>query len=325
MSHYIQLTLEDRYHLSYLLKGGLSVRECANRLKRHVSTIYRELKRNSTKHGYAPTKAAKKALSRRERQSIIEKNSTLRSYVVSKLKTGWSPEQIAGRLKRKKSKYTVCHETIYRFIYKNKHKKYHQHLTYQKRLRYRKRGAKKNICRFGNKRIITNRPENVESRAYAGHWEGDSIEFSGAKKKTVTTLLERKSRFVILIKNESKKSQDVMASIAEKFRSYDRIPCKTITFDQGSEFSDCCLLEKLSRCQVYYCHAHSPWEKGANENCNKRLRRFLPRKINIHQISQEQLDLIALKMNNTPRKCLDYKTPSELFYKHYKYIRRTWF
>ncbi len=324
MTHYSQLSMEDRCQFNTLLQMGLKMAEVARRMERHPSTLYRELKRNTTSNKYSPGRADEKALCRKYRRCNIERYPTLRTYVIKKLKLGWSPEQISGRLKRKKSKYAICHETIYRFIYKFKDKDLYKYLKYKKTNRRRLKTRLRQKCRFGAKRLITERPSAIEARVRCGHWEGDGVEFSNAKSLPITTLVERKTRMLILIKNESKSSKEVMTNIKIKFKEYSKRICKTITFDQGVEFARHEILEGDLKCNVYYCHAHSPWEKGGNENMNGRLRKYLPRKTKISEISQKELDVIAEIMNTTPRKCLDYRTPKELFLKHYKITCRTW-
>jgi IS30 family transposase len=164
----------------------------------------------------------------------------------------------------------------------------------------------------------------IDTRARFGHWEGDTIEFKGNKSEVVTTLVEPKTRMVFLIKNKSKHSRGVMGKINTKFEFLPKKMIKTITFDKGSEFADHQYLEENRKCEVYYCEAHSPWQKGSNENMNGRLRKYLPKNANIKLITQEKLDLIAAKMNRCPRKCIGYNTPNELFIQQYKNDCRTW-
>ena len=312
MNNYTHLTMQDRCLFNVFLEMGLAISEIAYRMNRHRSTLHRELKRNQDKSVYKPGLANQKALARRQRKSFIQLFPTLRQYVVQHLKLGWSPEQICGRLKRKKSKYIICHETIYRFIYKHC-LSLHRYLPYKKPRRFRPRARKPQQCRFGERRIISERASYIDERKHYGHWEGDSIEFEGNKKAHVTTLVERKTRFLCLIKNETKISATVMGNIYKKLSSLSQKVCKSITFDQGTEFSSFVSLESPLSCKVFYCHAHSPWEKGTNENMNGRLRWVIPKNANIDKLRQEQLDELANRMNNTPRKCLDYKTPNELF------------
>lgn len=322
MNHYTQLTMPDRCRFNILLDMNLPMAEIARRLNYHRSTLYRELKRNGVKDEYNPGLAHKKALCRKERKCFIQKNPTLYKYIVKHIKEGWSPEQIIGRLKRKKSKFIICHETIYRYVY-NHNYGLHKHLPYKKPKRIRHCARKPQKCRYGEKRLITQRPGHIESRKYIAHWEGDSIEFKGNKSSTITTLVERKTRLLFLIKNETKASDIVVGKIHDKLTSFPQQICKSMTFDQGSEFASFHLLENPLNCNVYYCHTHSPWEKGSNENMNGRLRWVLPKDRNIDEITQEELDRIACRMNNTPRKCLDYRTPKELFLRQFNQICRT--
>jgi transposase, IS30 family len=322
MNHYTHLTMEDRLQFYALIQMKYSFSEISRRMNKHRSTLYRELARNKIKDSYKPAVAHKKALARKVRKSSIQKNPTLREYVHRHLKISWSPEQISGRLTRKKSKYRICHETIYRYIYKHK-PDFHHYLPYKKPKRIKPCARKPQTCRFGEKRLITQRPESIGARKHYAHWEGDTIEFKGNKKSSITTLVERKSRLLFLIKNETKVSDIVIGKIHEKFSSFSEQICKSITFDQGGEFASFHLLESPLNCNVYYCHGHAPWEKGGNENMNGRLRWILPKNKNIDEISQEELDRIASRMNNTPRKCLDYRTPKELFLRRFKQICRT--
>lgn len=319
MKNYTHLSVKARRQLYAFRDMKLSVAEIAKRLGKHRSTIYREIGRNQDHSQYLPGIAHDKTLSRRRhhRRCKINRYPNLQGYVVRRLKEGWSPEQIAGRLRRRKGKYLICHETIYRFIYQSANKQLYQYLRYKKPRRYQHH-VRKSQCRYGAQHIITQRDQAVLTRKEWGHWEGDCIEFSGARRNPVTTLLERKSRVVLLIKNDTKESEKVMNGIKEKLEAYTEKVCKTMTFDQGGEFAKFRPLECALGCRVYFCHTHSPWEKGSNENMNGRIRQYLPSHCDIQLISQSQLDLIADRLNNIPRKCLNFRTPNELFSKHYK-------
>jgi IS30 family transposase len=305
---------------------GLTIAEIAKRLGRHRSTLYRDLERNRIEGNYFPIEAHRKAQSRAPhgRPCKLQSNPELCEYVIKHLKAGWSPEQISGRMRLEKKKFFVCHETIYRYIYREKNKTLYQYLHYKKPKRRRRFTRKSSDCRYGEIRLITKRPKKIEERKKIGHWEGDLIAFSDDKKKTVTTLVERKSRMVSLIKNETKKSPIVMEKIKNKFKSNPDLPCETITFDQGGEFAAHKGVEISLSCRIYYCEKRSPWQKGSNENMNGRLRRYLPRNIDIAQITQFELDRLANKMNNLPRKCLGFQTPKELLLQHKMKLCRTW-
>ena len=327
MDNYSHLSLDERQVLYALKLQGTPIADIARQLNRDRSSLYRELKRHGTESAYNPITAERKAIATRSQPRLckIERYSTLRQYVMQRLKMGWSPEQIAGRLRRKKSKYAICHETIYQFIYRKKNKKLYRLLPLKKPKRRRQYARKTQECRFGNRRIITERPGYIDRRFHYGHWEGDRIEFVGERSAGVTTLVERKTRIVVLIKNAGKSSPEVMNGIANKFSCSPKNFCKSITFDQGSEFSNFTILERKLKCKIFYCHKHAPWEKGSNENMNGRIRRYLPFDSRVSEIDQKVLDQLSNSLNNTPRKCLDFKTPKELFLKHYKSDCRTWF
>jgi len=326
MENYTHLSISDRRRLYIFLEMGLSITEIAKKLSRNRATIYREIDRNKELEIYSPGIAQQKTEERAKerRLSKLQKDGVLRDYVTRSLKKGWSPEQISGRMKFKQLSFYVCHETIYQFIYKSNDKELFHCLTYKKPRRRKRHGRKKQPCRYGKIRLITQRPEDIITRKRFGHWEGDTIQFKGTKEKVVTTLVERKSRMVYLIKNSSKHSHGVMDKIKGKFESLPRKMCKTVTFDQGVEFADYRHLEQQINCKVYYCETHSPWQKGSNENMNGRLRYYLPRETDIAKITQEELNELAAKMNRCPRKCLGFKTPNELFIQQYKNDCRTW-
>lgn len=304
----------------------LPITDIAKRLGTHRSTLYRELERNKEPEGYLPGTAQLKAEERgkHKRLSKIKKDGYLQDYVVRSLKKSWSPEQISGRMRYHKLTIYVCPETIYQFVYQSKNKELYHCLPYKKSKRQKRYNRQKSPCRYGKIRLITQRSEDIATRKRFGHWEGDTIEFRGTKEKVVTTLVERKSRMVFLIKNNRKYSREVMEKIKEKFASLPEKMCKTITFDQGIEFADYRQLEQDNKRKIYYCETHSPWQKGSNENMNGRLRWHLPRETEIAKITQEDLDKLAAKMNRCPRKCLGYKTPQEMFVQQYKNDCRIW-
>lgn len=326
MGKYTHLSISDRCRFYTLLEMGLSIMEIAKRLSKHRSTLYRELNRNSELEGYLPKTAQLKTQERAEqkRLSKLQKNGVLRDYVVRSLQKGWSPEQISGRMKYRQLSFYACPETIYQFVYRSKNKVLYHCLPYKKPRRQKRYTRRKSPCRYGNIRLITQRSEAITTRKRFGHWEGDTIQFKGTKEKVVTTLVERKSRMVFLIKNNCKYSRRVMVKIKKKFATFPEKMFKTITFDQGSEFADYRQLEPNNERKVYYCQTHSPWQKGSNENMNGRLRWYLPKEADIDKITQNELDQLAAKMNRCPRKCLGYKTPQELFIQQYKNDCRTW-
>lgn len=326
MGDYTHLTVTDRRRLYVFIEMGLSITEIAKRLSKHRSSLYRELKRNKEVGGYFPVIAHQKTQTRHQqkRPTKLQQNGVLRDYVIRSLKKSWSPEQIAGRMKYQKVSFYACHETIYQFIYKAKDKELYHCLAYKKPKRRKHYSREERALRGKNIQLITQRPTEIATRKRFGHWEGDTMQFRGTKEKVVTRLVERKSRLVYLIKNESKHSLGVMDKIKEKLNNLPQKMRKTITFDQGTEFAAFRYLEQQIKCKVYYCETHSPWQKGSNENMNGRLRWHLPRETDIASLTQESLEQLATKMNHCPRKCLGFKTPNELFVQQFKNDCRTW-
>lgn len=313
MGDYTQLSLKERRQMSAFLDMNYTVNTISQRLNRHRSTIYRELKRNHTASYYLPVKAHLKAQKRRLRKPIkLIVDSPCYKYVLEKLKLGWSPEQISGRMRRLCLSFRICHETIYQYIYRHARETMYRYLPCQRRQR-KMRYARYSRAKYGDLRSIANRPEIVETRSRLGDWEGDTIRFAQERKASITTLVERKSRFVLLRKNICSTSQCVMQNIVDAIYDLPMKFWKTITFDQGSEFANCVIVESKSSCKVFYAHAHSPWLRGTNENTNKRLRRYLPRNTKVKEITQDLLNDLGNRLNRTPRKCLGYLTPMEVF------------
>lgn len=312
MSKYTHLSLKERKQICIFIEMGYSIAKIAQRLNRHRSTIYEEIKRNGVDGRYFPYKAHEVSKSRYKGRAMkLKQDRKLFDYVTRRLKQGWSPEQIAGRMKREKKLFYACHETIYQYIYKSRSKKLYSYLTYKKACRGRRLGRKKGSGKYLHIRPISDRPSEVENRKNLGHWEADTIGFNTSKYENVSTLVERKARFTIMIKNTSRKSKEVMSRIKERVDRSPRKMWKTLTFDQGSEFADFRSIDRNTHCTTYFCQPHSPWQRGSNENMNGRIRRYLPRSIKIQRITQVMVDEVCKKLNNTPRKCLGFMTPKE--------------
>lgn len=315
MGCYKQLNFKERSKIEVLINRNMSLGKIAQELKRSKSTICRELKRNSIDGLYMAVKAQSDSRKRKHRKPYkLKVNSTVYKYVLQKLNQGWSPEQISGRLRLSKSKINICAETIYQYLYKHAVKSLYKLLP-QQRARRRARGKRKSRIPNIEQRCINNRPKYINDRSICGHWEGDTIRFGDNKKRSVTTLVERKSRLVKLLFNERSTSSIVMKEIGVLTQLCKPQSWKSITFDQGSEFQFVYEIEKYKFCDIYFANAHSPWQRGTNENTNKRLRRYLPKKFNTSHITHNLLREIEKKMNSTPRKCLDFKTPYEVFYR----------
>lgn len=236
-----------------------------------------------------------------------------RGLIIEKLRLYWTPHGIAGYLKRYYPTKSVCAETIYRFIYS----RYGRRLKLYKLLKYKHKkripyGSRKQRCgsTIRHRTSIHERHISVQNRQEVGHWEADLIINKGGN---ISVLCERKTRFLRAIKNDSKHADLVMSGIKSKMKMLPNFLKSSMTFDQGTEFSRHQDLTNELNIKTYFCDPYSPWQKGQVENANGRLRRFIPKKSDITHISQKQLDHIIDIMNNTPRACLDYQSPSTLF------------
>ena len=324
---YRQLDLDQRRTLFRLVEARTPVGEIAARLGRHPSTIYRELGRDRFRdgdrgfRGYFPLNAQDLARRRRQRRRKLAMNDGLRAHVTERLKAGWSPQQIAGRLKREPTDggASVCHETIYRHVYgpEGREDGLYRHLPEARRRRGSRHGRRPRSTPIPRERWIENRPAEVGTRETFGHWEGDLLIFGKqAGKANVTSLVERKSRFTVLLANEGKRSTAVVAGIADALRDLPEDARRTITFDRGSEFAAYPRLASELAVASYFCDPHSPWQKGGVENLNGRARRFLPRHCEPGALARARLRRLADRLNDTPRRCLGYRTPREVFEQH---------
>jgi IS30 family transposase len=318
---YRHFTLEERRTLFRLLHAKLPITEIAGQLGRHRSTIYREIARNEFREvkqyrGYYPVTAEDSARRRRRRQRKLVRDPRLRSHGVKKLKLWWSPEQIAGRLKRIGDEACVSHETIYQFVYSPEGRalELHRHLLRAKRLRRQRFGRKPRSLKIPTERTIAQRPAEIGERHAIGHWEANLLIFRRAHgQANVTSLVERRSRLVRLIANPDRRSRNVLGAIGEALRPLPATARQTITFDRGSEFLGYAELTRSHGIDTYFCDPHSPWQKGSVENANGRLRRFLPGELDLSTLTPARLQEIERQMNATPRKCLGFRTPQEAF------------
>jgi IS30 family transposase len=318
---YRHFTLEERRTLFRLVNAKLPINEIAGQLGRHRSTIYREIARNEFREvkqyrGYYPVTAEDSARRRRRRQRKLVRDPRLRSHGVKKLKLWWSPEQIAGRLKRIGDEACVSHETIYQFVYSPEGRalELHRHLLRAKRLRRQRFGRKPRSLKIPTERTIAQRPAEIGERHAIGHWEANLLIFRRAHgQANVTSLVERRSRLVRLIANPDRRSRNVLGAIGEALRPLPATARQTITFDRGSEFLGYAELTRSHGIDTYFCDPHSPWQKGSVENANGRLRRFLPGELDLSTLTPARLQEIERQMNATPRKCLGFRTPQEAF------------
>ncbi len=313
MTKYTRVVLFDRENIYQLQRQGYNQTQIANKIGRHKSTISREIARCKLDDlGYLPDRANDNAKSFSRRNPGLFRSEKLQNHVIEKLTLGWSPEQIAGRLKTEKSELRTSHETIYKFIYSNEgqKQKLYSLLTRKKPKRRKWYSRKPKKSHIPDTASIKHRPNSVENRAKIGHWEGDLVVFSSLKSDNISTVVERKSRLVKLIHNKSKYTKEVISGID---KAMSKIPLnykKSITFDRGTEFASYTNLGITT----FFCNPHSPWQKGSNENFNGRLRKFFPKGKIPNDLSQELLDKVENLMNNQPRKCLGFKTPNEVFF-----------
>lgn len=312
MTTYTQLTREQRYQIKVLLDTDHNQREIADILRVHKSSIQRELKRNRGKRGYRPKQAHEKALARRKRKSQAQISIETWSLVEEELREDWSPEQVSGRLRM--SEIFVSHERIYQYVYADKRVggTLWKHLRHPKK--YRKRaGGRDRRGKIANRRSIEERPVIVEERSRIGDWEADLI--VGKNRKGVAlTLTERKSRFTLLRTFPSKHADPITQGIKELLKWDARL--KTITFDNGKEFAGHQEIATALNIDCYFAHPYSSWERGTNENTNGLIRQYLSKDRNLKEVSMKEEVMIMDKLNSRPRKCLDFKTPYEVFFGH---------
>ncbi len=318
----LALTLVEREEISRGLKGGLSMRDIARQLQRSPSTISREVKRNGGRKTYRAVHSDQAAWdrARRPKRCKLAGNRSLCQTIARKLQLDWSPEQISGWLKRRhcgEEHNQMSHETIYRSLYVQARgvlkKELMQHLRSKRTIRRSKQATLKRdgLGQITNAIPISERPANVEDRAVPGHWEGDLL--GGSKNSYVATLVERHSRYVMLLKVPNKATQSVVSALIKQSQTLPRELYKSLTWDRGKELADHKRFTLATDIDVYFCDPHSPWQRGSNENTNRLLRQYLPKGTDLSAHSQAQLNKIARQLNERPRKTLQYETPAERF------------
>jgi len=320
MASHKHFTQNERIMLSAMRKKGFTQSEIARELGKHQSSISNELKRNSDKNGNYHAGHAKQRYHARKfkaNQALkrIENDRWLRQYIGKKLKLYWSPEQIAGRV-RKDHDVIVCHETIYKYIY-NEKPEWKKYLR-QKKGKYRRRYGTKireKQREEAKKKRIDARPEIVEQRERLGDWEGDTI-VGKEKTQRILTHVERKSGYLLADKLDQVTAEIVRRVAVSRFHSIPKSKRRTITYDNGSEFADHEMIEKKSKTLVFFAYPYHSWERGTNENTNGLLRQFFPKKTFFKNITQDKLSRITKLINHRPRKRLGYLTPHEVFIKN---------
>jgi len=310
-----KLTALERENIAIWLSQKVSKRKIARRLNRSDSTIRDEISRNGFGEYYvavhAQSKSQKRVIKARSRHPL--KNKSVYGYVLKKLKSGWSPEQIAGRLKLKKPDnlyWHIHHETIYRFIYdeENKDKALFEYLPRKQKRRKKKYGRKAQRIRIPDRVSIHDRPNEIESRLIFGHWEGDSIE-GKAHKNGMHTEVERKTRMTLAKFVLDLTAQETANAAFQMFGDLPSLAKKSTTLDNGKEFTK----HRQFGLTTYFADPYSSWQRGTNENTNGLIRRYLPKKTDFTKVTQTELDDIIWEINNRPRKCLGFRTPQEAF------------
>jgi transposase, IS30 family len=302
-----------------LLNQGKTKYAIAGILKVDKSTITREVKnRGGILRGYT-AKYAQDDYRRQKLKGGAQKkidNPIIASFVIDKIKQGWSPETISGRLKKQiKEKETlpelyINHESIYRFVFDSdygKREKLCNYLRQGKKRRTKRHGRKTKHEIIPNRVFIDNRPTEVDTRLTVGHWEGDAIIYKN--KQAIQSIVERKLRYAILTKLNRKTVDETTTAFVNGLDNY---YVQSLTLDNGSENRNHEIIADKLNIDVYYCHPYHSWEKGTNENTNGLVRRYLPRGISIVDVSQDDLNDIAWELNNRPRKILGYATPQEM-------------
>ncbi|WP_171133943.1 MULTISPECIES: IS30 family transposase [unclassified Ruegeria] len=318
----LAMTLAEREEISRGLKAKLSFRSIARQLRRAPSTISREVRRNGGRRVYRAASADLAAWDRAKRPKPckLAGQPQLCQTIAEKLVRKWSPQQIAGWLKREHPNdegARVSHETIYRSLFiqaRGVLKK--ELLAHLRATRAIRRSRHASLKRDGLGQIkdaisIRERPAAVEDRAIPGHWEGDLI--AGSKNSFIATLVERRTRYVMLAKVGGKETQTVVAALTAQVQHLPRELRQTLTWDRGKELADHKSLTLATDLDIYFCDPHSPWQRGTNENTNRLLRQYFPKGTDLSVHTQEHLDTVARELNERPRKTLNYFSPAEKF------------
>ena len=316
------LTTAEREEISRGLGVDLSFRTIARQLWRAPSTISREVRRNGGRRQYRATLSDQAAWdrARRPKPCKLADRLALCHTIAKKLERKWSPQQIAGWLKREHPNdegARVSHETIYRSLFiqaRGVLKK--ELLAHLRATRAIRRSRHASLKRDGLGQIkdaisIRERPAAVEDRAIPGHWEGDLI--AGSKNSFIATLVERRTRYVMLAKVGGKETQTVVAALTAQVQHLPRELRQTLTWDRGKELADHKSLTLATDLDIYFCDPHSPWQRGANENTNRLLRQYFPKGTDLSVHTQEHLDAVARELNDRPRRTLNYFSPAEKF------------
>ena len=316
------LTLSEREEISRGLAAGRSLRSIALRLGRSPSTVSREVKRNGGRQPYRANKAEQAAWDRAHRLKTckLAQNPALALIVTEKLQLEWSPRQIAGWLKYTypdDENYQVSHETIYLTLFIQARgalkKELLQHLRRTRAMRRSRHHTQKtkDHGRITNTVSIRERPAEADDRAVPGHWEGDLI--CGSNNSQIATLVERHTRFVMLVRVPSKDTKTVINALIKQAHKLPRELYKSLTWDRGKEMADHQRFTLATDIKVYFCDPQQPWQRGSNENTNGLLRQYFPKGMDLSNVHQNRLNAVARRLNERPRETLQFRTPAERF------------
>lgn len=314
-----KLTAQERDLIAIWRSRGVTMRQIAKDLHRSHATVIREVRRNRFGTHYVAIHAH--ALARRRKAHAGKrhplKNPWLYAYVVERLRWGWSPEQIAGRLTKEHPNVpsrNLCHETIYRFIYaeENQDQKLWEHLPWKRKKRKKKQGRKVHKSRIPDRVSIHHRPDAVNQRLEFGHWEGDSLIGRRERGKVIHTTAERRTRFFKAVLADSLEAHERSQKQYQLFAGLPKPARKSTTLDNGKEFTQHKKLHKLGM-RTYFADPYSAWQRGTIEHQNGLLRRYLPKSTSFDALTQQELDDIVEEINDKPRKVLHYQTPKEAF------------
>jgi IS30 family transposase len=330
MAH-TELGLRERRTIEDILNAKMSVGEIAADIGRHRSTVYREIKRNRFSDGELPNlngyygmTAQRTAVNRRTRRRKLVRFVDLRKHVIMLLEEGWSPEQIAGRLRYDGQALRVSHETIYAYVSgpDGQSEQLARYLTHRRKKRQPRRRRTPRGLVFPPDRSIHERPGYVKTRETFGEWEGDLMIFERAQGKTnVASLVERKTRFAVLFRNNDRSTTHLLNRLMSVMEPLPQPANKSITFDRGIQFRDWRKLKPGIGTEAWFCDPQAPWQKGSVENLNKRVRRYLPPDAPVAALSNRDMKAICDRLNSTPRKCLGWRTPTEAFRKELMKLR----
>lgn len=311
---YRRVTQEERRLIYQWCRAGCQLREIGRRLGRAGSSISRELRRNRGKKGYRPQQAHWKAQERARRPGPRRWTKTVRLEVEKRLREGWTPEIISGRA-RLEGRAWVCKETIYKHIYADAKAGgnlwTHLPRAHRKRRRRCPRQDGRGRGRIPNQRLIDTRPAEVETRQTVGHWEGDLLQ-GAPRTGHLATAVERKTRFTLLARTETKESGEVTPIFCAMFRQIPKAAAVGLTLDNGKEFAGHEALAQSTGLEVFFAHPYHAWERGTNENTNGLIRRLYPKGRSFADLGKTELKQIDRYLNDRPRRCLGWKTPREV-------------